>query len=85
MKKFGITGLLFSMLAAIALLNCGTSPCETLKTDALACCDKETGTAKSSCESTINSAISGLESASGGDDACQQAIDSKTYTSCTAN
>lgn len=69
MKKFAF--VVFTMVAGISAIGCGSSACDDYAAKAQGCCDKLTdATAKSTCEATLKSVQD-----NGDADACQVALD----------
>lgn len=71
---------------AVVLSGCGTSPCDTLKTQCDACAN---ATAKAVCTATVATAnLANSILGGSGDNACKAAVDAKTYeassTACKA-
>ena len=78
MKKIGF--VLFTVIAALSAINCGSSACDDYVAKVKSCsCDALTdATAKAACEKQAD-ALSAAATAAGSD-ACQAALDALTAT-----
>ena len=68
MKKFAF--VVFTMVAGISAIGCGSSACDDYAAKAQGCCDKLADAAKTSCEASLKTVQD-----NGDADACQAALD----------